>query len=156
MSVRTAHQPPPFSAYTQRRNRSVCSQISLVLWALWAESSEFFVRLLEQDLSQFPPWRRLTVVYHSADWRPLCLSPRILRHWVPTAKMKHYEVSVVCETLNLQWTASQCTNFNLLFFFILFSTTKTNSNHTRPSCCLQAISIEAGMLLRLRLHSLSC
>lgn len=41
-----------------------------------------------------------------------------IRHWVPTAKMKHYEVSGVYETLNRQWAASWCPNLiNQISFF---------------------------------------
>lgn len=147
LSVRTAIEPHHWPTYTdaktQRCNYSDCLRISLVLVVLWAESPEFFLRLLGQELSRLPP---LTVVYHSADWRPLCLSPRILRHWVPIAKMKHYEVSTVCETLNLQRTVSWC---NIRICRVWFSTIEASKNKT---CTIVAFaangSIEALVLLR--------
>lgn len=44
-------------------------------------------------------------VYYSSDWTSRCHSAGILRKGLQTAKMKHYEVSSVHETLNLEWRA---------------------------------------------------
>ena len=51
------------------------------------------------------PYATSAVVYCSSDWTPFCHSSGILRKGLQSAKMKHYEVSSVHETLNRQWGA---------------------------------------------------